>query len=570
MGLLTVDLSGQNIASVFERRAARVLMPLLIVVPAVLYPAAVRIGERELLPPLAVEIFASSLNVLLVVAFIWVGLLSIRRDRAALHAVEQRLELAIEAHSVSIFEWNIQTGGLAWNPGGEQRLGVPTGSMTSADIWARHVNHEDAAIIFNDVAIAGDHKRDRFTFRYRFSKPDGEVRQIAGSARLLYDPRGELFTAIGVNVDVTEQERDQAQLASIVNTVPEAMIVIDACGVIKRFSKNAEHMFGWLEADMIGHNIARLMPPRDGEQHGAYLDRYLKGGVPKVIGRKRRLAGLRADGTEFPMELAVGEAWAAGERIFTGFIRDISDRVAAESRIEELRAESSHADRLNAMGEVAAGLAHELNQPLAAAANYMSVAEVMAPAGEGALLDAARNARTELMRAGAIIRRLRDFLEKNDAETGSYYIKAIVEDAVALSFVGRDKSRIAVETRGDCMLRVLADRIQIQQILVNLIRNAAEAATLDGCGTIEIGWEARGNGLVEISVSDDGPGIPDVVLERLYEPFVSTKRERGMGVGLSICRRIVEAHGGVLAANNRPHGGARLSFSLPLADKEGL
>jgi two-component system sensor kinase FixL len=165
--------------------------------------------------------------------------------------------------------------------------------------------------------------------------------------------------------------RREAHLASILNTVPDAMVVIDDAGLIRDFSPAAERTFGWTATEVAGQNVKLLMPEPYREAHDGYLERYYRTGEKRIIGKGRVVVGVRRDGSTFPLELAVGEMKAGGQRYFTGFIRDLTERQQAEARLQELQNELVHISRLTALGEMASALAHELNQPLSAIANYL-------------------------------------------------------------------------------------------------------------------------------------------------------------------------------------------------------
>jgi two-component system sensor kinase FixL len=220
------------------------------------------------------------------------------------------------------------------------------------------------------------------------------------------------------------------------------------------------------------------------------------------------------------------------------------------------------------MGEVAAGLAHELNQPLAASANFLGAAELLlAGTAEGErAADLLKLSNTQILRAGEIIRRLRDFIANGDTEMRVEPLEEAVREAVALGLIGSHHFdvRADYDLAPDATL-MIADRIQIQQVLVNLLRNAAEAVreVPPERRVIRVGARAVGDEMLEISVADDGPGLPDEVLSNLYTPFITTKGKSGLGVGLSICRRIIEAHGGAMTAVNQPEQGARIAFTVP-------
>lgn len=259
------------------------------------------------------------------------------------------------------------------------------------------------------------------------------------------------------------------------------------------------------------------------------------------------------------------------QRLFTGFVRDISDRVAAEGQAQSLRGELARTGRVTAMGEMAASLAHELNQPLAATVNFLGAATIVAKGTAeaekiGELLNLASG---QVLRAGDIIRNLRQFIAKREVETRLEPVEKTVRDAVALVFVGSTRFDIAL--RYDFGLscdHMLADRIQIQQVLVNLLRNAVEALQCQPAGqrAVEIS-SRRIEAMIEICVADSGPGIRPEIHAAMFTPFSSSKGADGMGLGLSICRSIVEAHGGKISADNQESGGAIFRFTLPAGFK---
>ena len=257
---------------------------------------------------------------------------------------------------------------------------------------------------------------------------------------------------------------------------------------------------------------------------------------------------------------------------------------ASEARLRELQAELLHVSRLSAAGEMAAALAHELNQPLTAAASAVQAARrtLAAASPEGIdgqppeVREAMDLAAEQARRAGQIVRRLRDFVARGEADPRLESLPRLVEDAAALALVGAGERGVAVALRIEPGLPpVLADRIQVQQVLFNLMRNALEAMDGGEAPASRSGDAPRqrelvvaagpaGPGEVEVAVADTGPGLAPEVAGRLFEPFVSTK-PAGMGVGLSICRSIVEAHGGRLWAEPNPEGGTVFRFTLAAA-----
>ena len=364
----------------------------------------------------------------------------------------------------------------------------------------------------------------------------------------------------------------EAHLKSILDTVPDAMIVIDERGIVHYFSSAAERLFGYTPAEILGTNIKRLMPTPYRENHDAYLERYLRTGERRIIGIGRLVVGERKDGSTFPMELAVGEMRSSNQRFFTGFIRDLTERQQTEARLQELQSELVHISRLTAMGEMASALAHELNQPLSAIANYMKGSRRMLEGGtddRSALLrDAMDKAAEQALRAGQIIRRLRDFVARGESERRVESVKKLVEEASALALVGAKDQGVRVRFQFDPSVDlVLADKVQIQQVLLNLLRNAVEA--MEGSPTREllISTASDKDGMIAISVTDTGPGIAPEMTSQLFQPFVTNKRH-GMGVGLSISRTIVEAHGGQIEVEPNPVGGTIFRFTLRAVTQE--
>ena len=363
----------------------------------------------------------------------------------------------------------------------------------------------------------------------------------------------------------------QAHLQSILDTVPEAMIVIDEQGAMQSFSAAAVRLFGWAPQEAIGRNVSMLMPSPFRQEHDGYLHRYMTTGERRIIGIGRIVVGERKDGSTFPMELAVGEARVGGERFFTGFVRDLSERRDQERRLQELQSELLHVSRLTAMGEMASSLAHELNQPLSAISNYMKGSATLLEAAEinrDRLRDALTRAGDQALRAGDIIKRLREFVAKGETDHAIEEPSKLLEEASALALVGASDRGLRVQLKFDRNVgQVSVDKVQIQQVALNLIRNAIDAMEGSAKRELSVGLRATDDGFALVSVADTGPGIDASVADKLFQPFVTTKAT-GMGVGLSICRTIIEAHGGRIWVESNASGGATFFFTLPIADTE--
>jgi two-component system sensor kinase FixL len=370
---------------------------------------------------------------------------------------------------------------------------------------------------------------------------------------------------------VSDLRAREAHLQSILDTVPDAMVVIDERGIMQSFSAAAERLFGRSAQEAIGKNVSVLMPNPYRDAHDGYLERYMTTGERRIIGIGRVVVGERKDGSTFPMELSVGEMRSGEARYFTGFVRDLTERQQTERRLQDLQAELVHVSRLTALGEMASALAHELNQPLSAAANYirgsLRLLDRQQP-DKPKIKDALGQAAEQTLRAGQIIRRLRDFVAKGEADRRIESLPQLLEEAGALAMVGAKERgvrlRFALDPQVDL---VLADKVQIQQVVLNLMRNAVDAMADTDRRDLLVSTRPSAEGMVEVSVTDTGPGISPEVAEHLFQPFITTK-QTGMGVGLSISRTIVEAHGGRIWVEPNPAGGAIFRFTLAAAPQE--
>lgn len=357
-----------------------------------------------------------------------------------------------------------------------------------------------------------------------------------------------------------------ALLQSILDTVPDAMVVIDARGVVESFSSTAEHLFGYKADEVCGRNVSMLMPSPYREEHDQYIDHYLRTHERRVIGNAREVSGQRRDGSVFPMELSVGEVLHADRQLFTGFVRDLSERRKANDRLKELQTELIHVSRLSEMGQMATMVAHELNQPLTAITNYMNggtrLLENDGDLPRQMLREAMERSAAQAIRAGRIIKRLREFVSRGEIERRFESVSTLIAEAAELASLGIRQKDVRIEVDDDAPdAAILADRIQMQQVLFNLLRNAAEAVAEQKQRLVSVNARLDGDDVV-VSIIDNGPGIPPEIKDKLFQPFVSTK-ESGMGVGLSICHAIVVAHDGRIWVEANPGGGAIFRISLP-------
>jgi two-component system sensor kinase FixL len=383
---------------------------------------------------------------------------------------------------------------------------------------------------------------------------------------------------VGTIHDLTEQKQAEdairereARLRSILDTVPGAIVTIDESGTIESFSVAASRLFDYESAEVVGRNVRMLMPPPYRDRHDSYLEHYRRTGEKRIIGIGRIVVGQRRDGSTFPMELAVGEVLGGARRLFTGFVRDITELQGAEQRLQQLQAELLHVSRLSAMGQMTAAIAHELNQPLTAITNYVKAARRTLDSLDTdphAVLRAQEmidKAAVQTLHAGGIIRHLRDFVEKRESTRAPENLSKVVEEALALAFVGAADKNVKLKLDLDSTLPpVLIDKIQIQQVLINLIRNSIEAMLSVPTRELLLATGHGDAGYANVTVRDTGPGLPEHISSRLFQPFQTTK-DKGMGIGLTICQSIVDAHGGKIWLLQDTPSGTGFRFRLPLS-----
>ncbi|MET3910177.1 two-component system sensor kinase FixL [Bradyrhizobium sp. S3.3.6] len=489
----------------------------------------------------------------------------------------EHFRVRIEGFGVGTWDLDLNTRELDWSETAGNLLGVARGQPGSYDLFMSRLEPGDRERVETAIKRVSE-RGGGFDLSFRVVGESESGQWIRARAGVIRDEAGAARHLSGIFLDIDEEKQveealrtRETHLRSILHTIPDAMIVIGGNSIIQLFSTAAERLFGWSEHEAIGQNVSILMPEPDRARHDSYIARYRSTHDPHIIGIGRIVTGRRRDGTTFPMHLSIGEMQSGGEPYFTGFVRDLTEHQQTQARLQELQSELVHVSRLSAMGEMASALAHELNQPLAAISNYMKGSRRLlagstdpnTPKIESALDRASEQA----VRAGQIIRRLRDFVSRGESEKRVETLSKLIEEAGALGLAGaREQNvqlRFSLDPDADL---VLADRVQIQQVLVNLFRNALEAMAQSSRRELAVTNARVSDDMIEVEVSDTGSGFQDDVIPNLFQTFFTTK-ETGMGVGLSISRSIIEAHGGRMVAESNASGGATFRFTLPAADE---
>jgi two-component system sensor kinase FixL len=489
----------------------------------------------------------------------------------------KHFRVRIEGFGVGTWDLDLTTRALEWSETARMLLGIARGQPASYDLLLSHLEPEDRARVeaaINQVTERGG----GFDVSFRIADNSERGKWIRARAGLIRDDAGVARHLSGILLDIDEEKQVEEalrtrenHLRSILHTIPDAMIVIDGRGIMQLFSTAAERLFGWSEQEAIGRNVSILMPEPDRSRHDGYIARYRSTSDPHIIGIGRIVTGRRRDGTTFPMHLSIGEMQSDGEPYFTGFVRDLTEHQQTQARLQELQSELVHVSRLTAMGEMASALAHEINQPLAAINNYMKGSRRLLAGSTdpniAKIESALDRASEQALRAGQIIRRLRDFVSRGESEKRVESLSKLIEEAGALGLAGAREQNVQLRfTLDPGADLVLADRVQIQQVLINLFRNALEAMAQSSRRELVVTNARVSDEMIEVEVSDTGSGFQDDVIPNLFQTFFTTK-ETGMGVGLSISRSIIEAHCGRLVAENNASGGATFRFTLPAADE---
>jgi len=488
---------------------------------------------------------------------------------------EEHMRGVVEDAGIGIWEVTLPTGAINCCATTARLFGVAREALASCEDVLAMLHPEDRQSTTKAIRRC-IRERGASEFAYRVLRPDGTTRWLGQRSRV-YSDRDNVPTHMrGVILDISKQKKVEGELKtreehlrSVLEIVPDAMIVIDDRGIIRSFSAAANRLFGFAASETIGRNVSMLMPEPDRSRHDSYIARYRDTEEPHVIGIGRFVTGRRKDGSIFPLHLSLVETHSGEGRHFTGFVRDLTERQETEAKLQELQSELAHMSRLTAMGEMASTLAHELNQPLAAVGNFLNGCRQLLEGSQDPVTskvqDALGMAAEQIVRAGQIIRHLRDFVARGETEKKIELVAKLIEEASALALVGAREQGVRIHSAVDPGVNnVVADKIQVQQVLINLLRNAIDAMQYSTQRELKLFVAPAKDNMVVFSVSDTGTGVPDDIAPRLFEPFMTTKLQ-GMGVGLSISRTIVESHGGRIWAEPNEGGGSIFHFTLQAA-----
>lgn len=444
-------------------------------------------------------------------------------------------------------------------------------------LWGKIIHPEDYERVYRAINYAVVHKT-LFEIEYRILTKNQSVRLVWERGESVSSTLNDEAILEGFVTDITNVKEAEWELlhshafsAAIVNSVVEAIITIDHNGHIKSFNKAAQEIFGYTFDEIKHKNITLLMPPNDAMHHRQYVADYLRTNQAHIIGRGRELEARRKDGSVFPVHISVNEIQNHEDRMFVGLIRDITQQRAIEDQKRKYTEQMAHADRLNSLGEMAAGIAHEVNQPLTAISLFSQSGKSLCNSGKfDRLPDIFEKLSQHSRRAGAVLERMQMMTRQGERTKELVDCNTVIDEVLKLAESDARIRNISIKvSRSKTGAKTHIDRVQIQQVLLNLLRNgmqAMQSADLaHGC-VIELKAELTAYQSIKISVADSGCGVDTSMTGRLFTPFASTKKD-GMGIGLSISKSIVEEHGGSIHYVKNAPTGSVFYFILPIAEQ---
>lgn len=369
-----------------------------------------------------------------------------------------------------------------------------------------------------------------------------------------------------------EDDRTERRLLALAESSPDAIVIIDADGDIILANSAAETIFGYTRDELLGLKVEALVPFRYRDKHPRLRHRFLEGPRRRTMAAAIELWGLRKGGVEFPAEISLNALEAQDRAVVCCAIRDLTDRKRVERKIRDQQAELAHTTRLSTMGELATGLAHELNQPLTAIAAFADGTALRLKQGAANVEDvveAVERIASDAHRAGEIMRRLRQFVRKRETDMVSVDLNSLVQEVFRFLDHEIARRRVVVDFELEQRLpAVKADPVEIQQVVLNLVRNAMDALMRNEpeqrkCRATTAVAEP---GRAALSIEDSGTGISENLREQVFEPFYTSKDE-GLGMGLAISRSIIEAHRGQILLDQSSLGGLCVRVVLPVAEE---
>ncbi|MFO7767177.1 MAG: PAS domain S-box protein [Pelovirga sp.] len=484
---------------------------------------------------------------------------------------KERLRRGQMYANIGTWEWNIASGELFWTERIAPLFGYPQNDLqTSYDnfLAAVHPDDRQAVIAAVNACIEEDQPYD---IEHRVVWPDGTVHWLLERGAVQHDSNGNPLLMLGVvqNIDDRKAAEETLQIFKhVVNSVVDGVLVINTSGIIELVNPAASTIFGYDQQVLPGKNLNILMPDPIGAKHNDYIQHYLVGHESQILDRQVEVTGKRADGTEFPMEVAVSEIHIGSTRYFVGLLRDISVRKQAELALITAREEADRANR--AKSEFLSSMSHELRTPMNAILGFGQLMQY----GD-TLSEEHQDSVNYILKAGNhLLELINGVLDLAKVESGNIDLSlepvavcALLDDCLALVGPMADRDNITVRHQQRQGAKVRADRTRLKQVLLNLLSNAIKYNRAGGQVSIDV--QAEGDNQLCILITDTGQGIPQDRLADLFQPFNRLDAENseiaGTGIGLSITRGIVEMMAGTVGVKSEVGVGSTFWVKLPLA-----
>src|SRR5437667_1526438 len=435
--------------------------------------------------------------------------------------------------------------------------------------WTEGVHAEDRHRCVGVYKRAFD-AREPFTMEYRLRRSDGEYRWVLVSGTPRFAADGAFLGYIGSCIGITERKLEEERFRLVLDAAPNAIIMVDSAGVISFANASATTVFGYSLGELIGRHIETLIPERFRDRHVGDRKGFLSEPSSRAMGAGRDLFGRRKDGSEFPVEVGLNPIHTTEGLFVLASVIDITERKQAELEHQRQNIELARVGRVAVMGELAASLAHEVNNPIGAIVANASAGQRLLAAGKiktrdlKELLD---DIVADGRRAGEVVQGIRNMVRKAEGRRSLIKIDETIDSLLRIiRAVALEREVAMVAEVGSDAGQVWADPVQLLQVFLNLTLNAFEAMSVmrPDARRVIIRTHRNLDEDILVSVRDSGPGFPPQVSNQLFEPFFSTKAD-GTGMGLAISRSIIEDHGGTLSGENCDDGGACFTFCLPEA-----
>jgi len=490
------------------------------------------------------------------------------RAEEALRQSEARTNLAANAANLGLWLWNIRDDELWATEKWRRLFGFAESEPLDIGQWLQVVHPADRERMKQRVQHVLEHGGGEHESEYRITRPDGSTRWIAGYGGVELDECGKPAFVRGVSRDITGRKLAEEKFQLVLDAAPNAMIMVDSAGVITFANASATTVFGYSLSELIGRHIETLIPERFRDRHVGDRKGFLSEPSSRAMGAGRDLFGRRKDGSEFPVEVGLNPIHTTEGLFVLASVIDITARKQAELENQLRNMELARVGRVAVMGELAASLAHEVNNPIGAIVANARAAQRSIAAGKigtEELTELLTDIVADGRRAGEVIQGIRNMVRKGKPRRALIQIGDIIRELLRIvhaDAIGRE-IEVTAEVDSDTG-PVWGDPVQILQVLLNLAINSFEAMTAvpSDARRLAIHAGCDGNGDILISMRDSGPGFPSGMREQLFEAFFSTKAE-GTGMGLAISRSIIKAHGGTLSGENCDDGGACFTVHLP-------